>query len=218
MPCSRGAWSGGVCSCWGDAWSGGSAPRGGLLPGGLLLGGLLPRGLLWGGPPPQMATSAGGMHPTGTSSCLLSFDCFSFLFWEFSPIPVQLNLVILNRFKIRLRIFPENLTVQLTNIMSDLEGQDKALLAPFAALFFPFHTDINHLKAPPKHWTSRSTPRWTSASTGALWIRRDRSPRSLSISIVTSGLTVPKYDRCHGYVTMVKLLHRAVVQVSKRRT
>ena len=190
-----GAWSGGVCSCWGDAWSWGSAPRGGLLPGGLLLGRSAPEGSALGvpvGAPPQMATSAGGMHPTGTSSCLLSFDCFSFLFWEFSPIPVQLNLVILNRFKIRLRIFPENLTVQLTNILPDSEGHDRPFLSRFATLFFPFHTDINHLKVPPKHWTSRSTPRWTSASTGAHWIRRDRSPRSLSISIVTSGLTVPK--------------------------
>ena len=46
-----GAWSGEVCS-QGDAWSRG-------VPG--------PRGVWWR--PPQTATAAGGMHPTGMHSC-----------------------------------------------------------------------------------------------------------------------------------------------------
>ena len=126
-----------------------------------------------------------------TIPILLSFDRFSFFSWVFfSTLPTKSSYS--ERAGFRLRIFPGNLTAQLTNILPDLRGRNKVLLAAFAALFFSFHTDINHLKVPPKHWTSRSTPRWTSVSTGAHWIRRDRSPKSLSISIVTSGLTVPK--------------------------
>ena len=72
----------------GDAWSGGSAPRGDLLWGGLFpgvvpgLGGLLPGGT-WSrreagipactteaDPPGDTATAADGTHPTGMHSCL----------------------------------------------------------------------------------------------------------------------------------------------------
>ena len=67
---------GGGCLLLGVSVSGGSAPggvcsRGGLLPGGCLLWGcLLPGGC---GDPPEMATAAGGTHPTGMHSC---YDLF----------------------------------------------------------------------------------------------------------------------------------------------
>ena len=59
-----GAWSQGVsgpgCACSGGV----PAPGGCLLPGGCLVWGVP------GGDPPQMATAASGMHPTGMYSCL----------------------------------------------------------------------------------------------------------------------------------------------------
>ena len=55
-----GAWSGG-CMVLGDAWSGGC----------LVQGVHGPRGVPGGDPPaPEMATAAGGTHPTGMHSCL----------------------------------------------------------------------------------------------------------------------------------------------------
>ena len=54
--------AGGGCACsWGGVWSGGySCSRGGACSRG--------RGVP-GGDPPETATAAGGMHPTGMHSC-----------------------------------------------------------------------------------------------------------------------------------------------------
>ena len=57
--------------------------QGGLLPGGCLLGGC--------GDPPEMATAAGGTHPTGIHSCLIYW--LSLMHWCWSGIEVYYHLM-----------------------------------------------------------------------------------------------------------------------------